>query len=167
MILDNEDDIAFKKLTELYDYLVHNRDGLIPYKLTDKHMPVELEGIEYRKLSTMEHNICDVLAQRMKGRKMSCSIDGADNLSKILSEKFSNMLSGTVNKIYRNIIPNDVIDTVVTKLPLTVSKAIKESKKYKIYKCASSQIPYSRAAVTLGRKIVRDLCGLKSFSDIV
>ena len=38
----------------------------------------------------MAHNICDVLAQRMKGRKMSWSVNGADNLAKILSEKFSN-----------------------------------------------------------------------------
>lgn len=30
----------------------------------------------------MEHNICDVLAKRMKGRKMSWSISGADNLAK-------------------------------------------------------------------------------------
>jgi len=36
----------------------------------------------------------------------------------------------------------------------------------KVYKCNSAQIPYSGAAATLGRKIVRDLCGLKSFSDI-
>lgn len=167
MILTNEKDIAFKKLTELYDYLVHNRNGLIPYKLRrDIDMPTAPECIEYRNLGTMEHNICDVLAQRMKGRKMSWSINGADNLSKILSEKFSDRLFDTVDKIYRNIIPNDVIDTVVTKLPLTVFQANKESNKSKVYKCNSAQIPYSGAAVTLGRKIVRDLCGLKSFSDI-
>lgn len=91
------------------------------------------EGIEYKNLGTMEHNICDVLAQRMKGRKMSWSINGADNLSKILSEKFSNRLFDTVDKIYRNIIPNDIIDTIVTKLPLTVFQANKGSKKCKEY----------------------------------
>ncbi len=162
MILTNEEDIAFKKLTELYDYLVHNRDGLIPYKLrSDIDMPAAPEGIEYKNLGTIEHDICDVLAQRMKGRKMSWSINGADNLSKILSEKFSNRLFETIDKIYRNIIPDDVINTIVTKLPLTVFQANKESDK-----CNSAQIPYSGAAATLGRKIIRDLCELKSFSDI-
>ena len=68
-------------------------------------MPPPPEGIEYKALGTMEHNICDVLAQRMKGRKMSWSVNGADNLAKILSEKFSNRLFDTVDKIYRNIIP--------------------------------------------------------------
>ena len=83
-----------------------------------------------------------------------------------LSEKFSNRLFDTVDKIYRNIIPDDVIDTIVTKLPLTVFQANKGTKKCNVYKCISTQIPYSGAAVTLGRKTIRDLCGLKSFSDI-
>lgn len=167
MILNNEEESTFKKLTELYDYLVHNRDGLIPYKLrNDIQMPTPPEGIEYKNLGTMEHNICDVLAQRMTGRKMSWSINGADNLSKILSEKFSNRLFDTVDKIYRNIIPDDAIDTIVTKLPLTVSQANKAPKKCNVYKCTSTQIPYSAAPLTLGRKIIRDLCGIKSFSDI-
>lgn len=102
----------------------------------------------------------------MKERKMSWSINGADNLSKILSEKFSNRLFDTVDKIYRNIIPSEFIDNIVTKLPLTVFQANKEVKNCKIYKCISASIPYSDASVPLGRKVIRDLCGLKSFSDI-
>ncbi|WP_160693478.1 ISLre2 family transposase [Clostridium sp. C2-6-12] len=166
MIENSKDEKSLKKLEDLYNYLISNRDGLIPYKQRDIDLPTAPEGLEYRQLGTMEHNICDVLAQRMKGRKMSWSINGADNLAKILSEKFSNRLFDTVDKIYRNIIPDDVINTVVAKLPLTVFEANKESNKCKVYKCTSSQIPYSGAAATLGRKIIRDLCGLKSFSDI-
>lgn len=167
MILTDENDKEFKKLTDLYDYLVHNKEGLMPYKLRDNiTLPTPPEGIEYRQLGTMEHNICDVLAQRMKGRKMSWSINGADNLAKILSEKFSNRLFDTVDKIYRNIIPKEIVDNIVTNLPLTVFQSNKEPKKCKIYKCSSAQLPYSGAATTLGRKIVRDLCGIKSFSDI-
>lgn len=158
---------AFNKLVTLYDYLVSNRDGLIPYKLRDNiEMPTPPEGIEYKSLGTMEHNICDVLAQRMKGRKMSWSFNGADNLAKILSEKFSNRLFDTMDKIYRNIIPKEVVESINIALPLTVFQANKESKKSNVYKCKSAQIPYSGVAVTLGRKIVRDLCGLKSLSDI-
>jgi hypothetical protein len=166
MIENSKDEKSLKKLEDLYNYLISNRDGLIPYKQRDMDLPTAPEGLEYRQLGTMEHNICDVLAQRMKGRKMSWSINGADNLSKILSEKFSNRLFDTVDKIYRNIIPDDVINTVVAKLPLTVFEANKESNKCKVYKCTSAQIPYSGVAATLGRKIIRDLCGLKSFSDI-
>lgn len=58
------------------------------------------------------------------------------------------------------------MESINIALPLTVFQTNKESKKYNVYKCNSAQIPYSGAATTLGRKIVRDLCGLKSFSDI-
>lgn len=167
LILNNDNEKDFNKLATLYDYLVSNREGLIPYKLRDNiKMPPPPEGIEYKSLGTMEHNICDVLAQRMKGRKMSWSINGADNLAKILSEKFSNRLFDTVDKIYRNIIPREVVENINIALPLTASQANKGTKKCKVYKCTSTQIPYSGASVTLGRKIIRDLCGLKSFSDI-
>ncbi|SFD50836.1 ISLre2 family transposase [Clostridium uliginosum] len=167
MIDNNNDEVALKKLIDLYDYLVHNKDGLIPYKLRDNiNLPAPPEGIEYRQLGTMEHNICDVLAQRMKGRKMSWSLNGANNLAKILAEKFSNRLFDTIDKIYRNIIPSDILDTVVAKMPLTVFQATKPAKKSKVYTCASAPIPYRNAASTLGRKIIKDLCGLKSFSDI-
>jgi len=97
---------------------------------------------------------------------MRWSTNGVDNLSKILSEKFSNRLFDTVDKIYRNIIPKEVIDNIITKLPLTVFQANKESKRCKIYKCSSASIPYSNTVGTLGRKDIHDLCGLKGFSDI-
>ena len=35
-----------------------------------------------------------------------------------------------------------------------------------VYKCTSAAIPYSLAKIILGRKLVRELCGLRLFSDI-
>ena len=129
-------------------------------------MPTPPEGIAYRQLGTMEHNICDVLAHRMKGRKMSWSIKGADNLSKILAEKFSNRLFNTLDKIYNNIIPNDVIETVIFKMPLSASDVNRKGKKSKEYKIHTAPIPYSGAASSLGKKVIQKLCGLKGFGDI-
>ena len=71
-----------------------------------------------------------------------------------------------MDKIYRNIIPKEVAESINIALPLTVFQANKEPRKCNAYKCKSAQIPYSGAATTLGRKIVRELCGLKSFSDV-
>jgi hypothetical protein len=122
---------GLKKLVGLYDHLVNNKAGLIPYKLRGIDMPTPPDGIEYRQLGTMEHNICDVLAMRMKEIKMSWSINGAVNLGKILSEKFSNRLFSTIDKIYKNIIPNDVIDTIVNMMPLTASDVNKKRKESK------------------------------------
>lgn len=62
--------------------------GLRSYHLREEiKMPKAPEGLEYRNLGTMEHNVCDILAQRMKGRKMSWSISGANNFAKILARE--------------------------------------------------------------------------------
>jgi len=82
-----------KKLEKLQNYLQSNIDGLIPYKLReDIQLPEPPEGVFYKDLGTMEHNVCDVIYIRMKGRKMSWSIKGGTNLSKILALKASGKL---------------------------------------------------------------------------
>ena len=67
-------------------------------------------------------------------------INGADNLAKILSEKFSNRLFDTVDKVYRNIISKEVMESINTTLPLTVFQANKAPKKCKVCKCSNAQI---------------------------
>lgn len=70
MIDNNENEKVLKKLIDLYNYLVHNKEGLIPYKQRKNiNLPTPPEGIEYRQLGTMEANIFDTLAKRMKGGK--------------------------------------------------------------------------------------------------
>lgn len=168
MVNTDEADSRFKKLTELYDYLVHNREGLMPYKLReDIKLPTPPKGTFYNQLGTMEHNICDVLAQRMKGRKMSWSISGADNLAKILAEKFSGRLFDTVDKIYKNIIPNEIVDEIIINTPLSASKIKNKSNNVdKIYKIHTAKIPYSEAAATLSAKVIKSLCSDKRLGDL-
>ncbi|KUK83134.1 MAG: Uncharacterized protein XD98_0422 [Microgenomates bacterium 39_6] len=74
---DTEDEKEQKKLKELYSYFKENRDGLIPYQERGLDIPEPPLGLEYRNLGTMEHHICDIIAQRMKHRKASWSIEGA------------------------------------------------------------------------------------------
>lgn len=97
---------------------------------------------------------------------MSWSISGADNLAKILAEKCTNRLFETVDKIYKNIIPEPVLTEVIREIPLTASKVNKKIKPSNVYKVKSASIPYSNAAVSLGRKVIRNLCGLKEINDI-
>lgn len=75
-----------------------------------------------------------------------------------MSEKFSNRLFSTVDKIYSNIIPSDIVATVIQEIPLSASNFNKKTKEYKIH---TVSIPYSGAAVSLGRKIIQNLCGVK------
>ena len=114
----------------------------------------------------MEHNICDVLAQRMKGRKMSWSIKGADNLAKILAEKFSGRLFETVDKIYKNIILNEVVDEIVINMSLSASKSKQKNDNNKIYKIHTAPIPYSEAPATLSARIIKNLCSDRKIGDL-
>ena len=140
----------------------------MPYKLReDIKLPTPPKGTFYNQLGTMEHNICDVLAQRMKGRKMSWSISGADNLAKILAEKFSGRLFDTVDKIYKNIIPNEIVDEIIINTPLSASKIKNKSNNVdKIYKIHTAKIPYSEAAATLSAKVIKSLCSDKRLGDL-
>ena len=57
-------------MEELYNYLASNKLGLIQYNLRKNiELPKPTSGVEYRTLGTMEHNICDLLAFHLKGRK--------------------------------------------------------------------------------------------------
>lgn len=69
MIENSKDEKVLKKLEDLYNHLVNNRDGLIPYKQRDIELPPLPEGLEYGQLGIMKHNRCDILAQRRKEGK--------------------------------------------------------------------------------------------------
>ncbi len=62
-----EDEKEEKKLRELYRYFNNNKEGLIPYQSRGLEIPEPHDkDIIYRTLGTMEHHICDIIAQRMK-----------------------------------------------------------------------------------------------------
>jgi len=61
----------------------------MPYLERGLDLPALQEGLEYQIMGTMEHNICDVISQRMKHRKGSWSIAGGGNMAKILASKAS------------------------------------------------------------------------------
>ncbi|WP_461205278.1 UPF0236 family transposase-like protein [Clostridium sp. DL1XJH146] len=97
LIRDNCDEKKYNKLVNLYNYFAENKAALVPYHLREEiQLPEPPERLMFRNSGTMEHNICAVLAQRMKGRKMSWSINSATNIAKILAEKFSNMLFDSI-----------------------------------------------------------------------
>ena len=75
-------------------------------------------------------------------------------------------LSETVDKIYKNIIPESVLRDVIINTPLSAKKVDAGNNKPDIYPLKTASIPYSSAAVTLGRKVIRNLCGLKDFGDL-
>ncbi len=165
MIKYTEDENKFKKLEKLYTYLFDNKVGLRPYHLREEiTMPKPPEGLEYRNLGTMEHNICDILAQRMKGRKMSWSINGANNLAKILAEKASKRIYNVINEVCAGFIAEDKLETITEMLTLTAADVNKKVKKGKYYPIQQATIPFTGYAMTNGRKAIQSFFKQRNFN---
>lgn len=144
-----------KKLETLQQYLTNNRDGLIPYQQREHiKLPEPPEGVYYRNLGTMEHNICDILYLRMKNRKMSWSIAGANNLAKILALKASGKLHDKINLLLSGELSERLTEKVKEiKKPKSKANKIKTN----IYPIHRGGMPFSGCPVTNGRKAIQDL----------
>jgi len=162
---DTEDEKEQKKLKELYSYFKENREGLIPYQERGLDIPKPPDGIEYRSLGTMEHHICDIIAQRMKHRKASWSIEGANNLGKLLAAKASKRLNEVVERYSKIVLPEEKTSEIIQ--ILSASKAPKKDGKGKDGNIHKGQVPFANYPVTNGRKAIRSMFNMRNFTDLV
>lgn len=160
-----EDEKEEKRLKDLYSYFNENRYGLIPYQERGLRIPHPPEGIVYRNLGTMEHHICDIIAQRMKHKKASWSIKGAENLGKLLAAKASRRLHEVVERFSRIVLPKDKSNEIIE--ILSSSKAPKKDGKGKDGNIHRGQIPFKNCAVTNSRRVIRKMFDMKTFSDLI
>ena len=162
---DTEDEKEQKKLKDLYSYFKENRDGLIPYQERGLDIPKPPLGIEYRNLGTMEHHICDIIAQRMKHRKASWSIEGANNLGKLLAAKASKRLNEVVERFSKIVLSEEKTIEIIQ--ILSASKAPKKDGKGKDGNIHKGQRPFTNYPVTNGRKAIRSMFDMRNFTDLV
>ena len=143
-----------EKLTELHQYLLNNKEGLIPYKERGLEIPIAPEGVEYRQLGTMEHHICDIIAQRMKHRKSSWSISGSENLAKILTSKVCRTLYEKITNLSKVILPERYTQEICQ--VISAAKApLKDGKGYKYP--VTGKTPFEGGFITNGRKAIQSM----------
>ncbi len=162
---DTEDDKEQKNLKGLYKYFKENRDGLIPYRERGLDIPKPSAGIEYRNLGTMEHHICDIIAQRMKHCKASWSIEGASNLGKLLAAKASRRLNEVVEKFSKIVLSEEKTYEIIE--ILSSSKSPKKDGKGKDGNIHKGQRPFTNYPVTNGRKAIRNMFDMRNFTDLI
>ena len=162
-----EDEEKLRKLEDLYNYLAYNRENLLPYHLRDINLPDLGEGLEYRNLGTMEHNVCDIIALRMKGRKMSWSMKGATYLAKLLTARASGTLYEKLGKLFNDTIPEDKLDEMTEIVQLSAAEANKKVKVSKLYKIRRASMPFEGQPLTEGMKAIRNLVKNRVGSDLV
>jgi len=165
LVNNTEDEKEQKKLKDLYSYFKENRDGLIPYRERGLDIPKPPLGLEYRNLGTMEHHICDIIAQRMKHRKASWSIEGASNLGKLLAAKASRRLNEVVERFSKIVLPEEKTAEIIQ--ILSASKAPNKDGKGKDGNIHRGQRPFTNYPVTNGRKAIRSMFDMKNFADLI
>jgi len=167
MIENNDNEEKMKKLERLYNYIVNNKEGIVVYKLRpDINIPEPPKDIKYRNLGTMEHNICDILASRMKNNKTSWTKKGANNLVKILTAKASKELSKVIDSLLTKGIEEEKFNEIIETVVLTASQVNKKPKKSNIYKHKRSSKPFSSCAATNGRKAIQKILESRCASQL-
>ena len=161
---DNEKEL--KKLKKLYTYLSNNYEGLVSYKLRGLELPKLQEGLEYRNMGVMESNVSSVIALRMKNRKMSWSLKGANNLAKLLAIRASGKFYEVLDGLFKNTVPEKLLEKIVEVVQLSAADVNKRPKKTNIYPMQTASLPFEGQALTEGRKAIRDLVKNRKISDL-
>jgi hypothetical protein len=124
---DEKTDNRRKKALELYRYLHNNREGLIPWQKRGIEIPAPPEGIVYKGMGVQESQNCTVITLRMKHRRMRWSVNGANNMAKILYRKENRELAETIERYTDGFLPISGMEDAVK--ILSAAKAPKKDGK--------------------------------------
>ncbi len=124
---DEKTDNRRKKALELYRYLHSNREGLIPWQKRGIEIPAPPEGIVYKGMGVQESQNCTVITLRMKHRRMRWSVNGANNMAKILYQKANRELAETIGRYADGFLPISGMEDAVK--ILSTAKAPKKDGK--------------------------------------
>lgn len=158
------DEADRKKLAELHKYFSNNKEGLIPYQERGLKLPTPPPGVEYRNLGTMEHQVCDGAAKRMKHQKASWSKEGAENLGRLLCKKVCGNLYETVSTLAKTVLPERYTEMIEEVLSAAKAPA-KDGKGY-LYPVRGNN-PFTNTFVTNGRKAILGMLSDRSSSDLI
>jgi len=103
-------------LMDLRQYLQNNEDGLVGYHRRGLLIPEAPEGMEYRRLGAMESNVFSLVGFRMKGRRAAWSIQGGNNMARLLCLKVTGRLRESLRNIAETILPPEYRSEVTTVL---------------------------------------------------
>ena len=159
-----EDEIDKKNLDELYKYFSNNKAGLIPYQDRGLKIPKPPEGLEYHKLGTMEHHVCDGAAKRMKHQKASWSKAGAGNLGRILCIKVCGSIHDTLSNLSK-VVLSERYSEKIEKVLSEAKTPVKDGKGYRYP--VNGSIPFKDCFSTNGRKAIIGMLGERSYTDLM
>ena len=113
--LSSEDEDEREKYKTLHTYFTNNKEGLVPVNRRGLIIPAPTEGKEYRSMGCMESNIYTIIGNRMKGGRACWSINGGNNLARLLCLKHTHRLSAALKSLSTCILPERYAEEVAIK----------------------------------------------------
>ena len=111
-----EDEKEQENFLKLHGYFQSNKDYLIPCHRRGLDLPEPPEGKVYRRMGAMESNIFTIIGNRMKGRRRCWSINGGNNLARLLCLKTTGILSETLQKLGSLVLPERYAEEIEIRL---------------------------------------------------
>ena len=111
-----EDEAEAEGLHALHAYFTNNKDGLVGYHRRRLKLPEPPEGKVYRRLGAMESNVFTIIGNRMKGGRACWSIDGGNNLARLLTLKHTKKLHETMDSLTDWVLPAKYAEEVTVKM---------------------------------------------------
>ena len=101
-----EDPKEKENFITLLTYFKNNKDGLTSYKRRELDLPPSSEDdVIYRSCGAMESNVFSIIGRRMKRRRTNWSINGGNNLARLLTLKSTGKLSETLRNLVTCVLP--------------------------------------------------------------
>ena len=149
---DDPKDKGSKNARDLYKYLANNQDGLIPYQERGVVIPEAPDGIIYKNMGVQESQNCTVITLRMKHRRMRWSVQGANNMAKVLYRKENRELIDTIERYTDGLIFAIQMEEIIK--PLSAAKVPKKDGHGNPYvDVITHHIPLLDAMRTASRKV--------------
>jgi len=155
-----KDESLIKRLGELYGYFHNNKDSLLNWQERGLKLPAPPEGIVYRNLGVQESSNCNLITQRMKHRKASWSINGANHMAKILCLRSTIGLDGMIGAL------SEPLPTHISEASLSAAKAPKYDGKGYDGAWIHADMPFAEVMMTSGRKAIQSLLSQRSISEL-
>lgn len=112
------------ELKRLYTYFNSNREGLTEIHRRKMEFPSAPKDKTYRHLGCMESNVFSIIGNRMKGRRACWSIQGGNNMARMLCLKATGKLSSVLGQLTSITLPEKYAES--KSVPVTANRIPKK-----------------------------------------
>ena len=155
-----QDEKEQKKIEELYNYFHSNKDNLLTWQERGITLPEPPTGVTYRNLGVQESNNCSLVTLRMKHRRCSWSVNGADHMAGILCYRHTIGLDTMLGVLPEAPPAKEIVQ------PLSAAKAPLHDGKGYGADWLRTEMPFEQAFKTNGREAIRGILRMKPPSGL-